>query len=386
MHARFIEENPGRQSMSGSFNPIDDGEWREQVYVKPTQKLFAAIAVHDRVAVQNLIQEEIDVNQRDHVGRTALHVAIISKAPEIACDLISAGARITARLADGKAPLHLASQYNQLSVVHKLLEKSAQNVEESKDADAMDEDKDEEAPKKAAERPSSEDDWSSHDDDDIVMTDAEDENSDDDKDDSGDKDEDEEKSNHKPEATPVPETPSGDIPDDENDEPDIIEVNSFDWDFGFSALSYAILFASLPVLEELLTAGADVKLATKPGLGNSLHPLALTILREDEDEACKIAERLILAGATSTTANESMDTIFHAAVRSGRAKLVATILRSDQHAHSVIDLPLVQYQNIIFPISTVIKQQHYAVLAVMLAHGVKLVLDEADTTRAYEAT
>ena len=366
--------------MSGSFNPIDDGEWREQVYVKPTQKLFAAIAARDRNAVQNLIQEEIDVNQRDHVGRTTLHVAILSKATEIACDLINAGARITARLADGKAPLHLASQHDQVAVVHKLLEKSAQNVEESL-ADAMDEDEDEKAPKKAAERPSSEDDWSSHDDDDVEMTDAEDEENSD-----GDEDEDEEKSRRKPEVTPVPETPSGDIPDDENDEPDIIEVNGLDWDFGFSALSYAVLFASLPVLEELLTAGADVKLATKPGSGYPLHPLSLTILREDEDEACKIAERLILAGATSTTANEVMDTIFHAAVRSGREKLVATILRCDKHAHSVIDFPLVQYQNITFPISSVIKQQHYAVLAVMLAHGVKLVLDEADITRAYEAT
>ena len=389
--------------MSGSFNPIDDGEWSEQVYVKPTQKLFAAIAVRDRDAAQNLIREEIDVNQRDHVGRTALHVAILSKTPEIACDLINAGARITARLADGRAPLHLASQYDEVTVVRRLLEKSAQNVEESKVADAMDEDEGEgeKAPKKAAERPSSEDDWSSHDDDDIEMVDTEDENGDDDEDDSNNKDEemvnaedensdddeDEEKSRRKSEPTPVPETPSGDIPDDENDEPDIIEVNGLDWDFGFSALSYAILFASLPVLEELLTAGADVKLVTKPQSGYPLHPLSLTILREDEDEACKIAERLILAGATSTTtANEGMDTIFHAIVRSGREKLVATVLRCDPHARTVIDFPLVRYQNVIFPISTVITQQHYAVLAVMLAHEVKLVLDEADITRAYEAT
>jgi ankyrin repeat protein len=96
VHARFIEENPGRQTMSGSFNPIDDGEWSGQVYVKPTQKIFAAIAARDRDAVQNLLREEIDINQRDHVGRTTLHVAILSNTPEIACDLIDAGARITA--------------------------------------------------------------------------------------------------------------------------------------------------------------------------------------------------------------------------------------------------------------------------------------------------
>ena len=384
---RFIEENPGRQTMSGSFNPIDDGEWSEQVYVKPAQKLFAAIAARDRGAAQNLIQEGIDINQRDHVGRTTLHVAILSKAPEIACDLIVAGARITARLADGKGPLHLASQYDQVDVVRKLLEKSAQNVEESKvamDEDEKEDEKDEKAPKKAGERPSSEDDWSSHDDDDVEMVDSDkdeemaDAEDDDDEDGSDDEDKGDEKA-----ATPVPESFSGDIPEDENDEPDIIDVNSLDWDFGFSALSYAILFASLSVLEELLTAGADVKLATKPGSGDSIHPLSLTILREDEDEACKIAERLILAGANSTTANESLDTIFHAVVRSGKEKLVATILRCDKLARTVIDFPLVKYRSFTFPISTAIKQQHYAVLAVMLAHDVKLVLDEADITRAY---
>ena len=125
-----------------------------------------------------------------------------------------------------------------------------------------------------------------------------------------------------------------------------------------------------------------MKLATKPESGYPLHPLSLAILREDEDEACKIAERLILAGATSTTANEAMDTIFHAIVRSGRDKLVATILRCDPHVRTVIDFPLVRYQNVIFPIAIVIKQQHYAVLAVMLVHDVKLMLDEADITRA----
>ena len=371
--------------MSGSFNPIDDGEWSGQVYVKPTQKLFAAIATWDRDAVKKLLQEEIDVNQRDHVGRTALHLAILCKAHEIACDLIDAGARITARLVDGKGPLHLASQYDQDVVVRKLLEKSAQNVEGLKAVGGMDEDEDEKAPKdskKVAERPSSEDDWSSHDDDDVEMVDTEDEKSDDSNEDGEDKDKDEGK------AAPIPGTPTGDTPDiDDEDGPDIIEVNARDWDFGFSALSYAILFASLPVLEELLTGGADVKLATKSSntVSEPLHPLSLTILREDEDEACKIAERLILAGATSTTANETMKTIFHSAVGSGRAKLVATILRCDQHAHSVIDFPLIQHQCIHFPISTAIQLQHYAVLAVMLAHGAKLVLDEVDITRARDA-
>ena len=186
---RFIEENPGRQTISGSFNPIDVGEWSEQVYLKPTQQLFVAIAAHDRTTVQKLLKDGIDLNQRDHVGRTSLHVAILAKATDIACDLIEGGARITARLVDGRTPLHLASQYDQLPVVKKLFEKNALNVAEEEIKNPK---KEEDAkipqPPPDSEKPSSEDDWSSHSDEDIEMVDAadvEDEGDDDEADDEG---------------------------------------------------------------------------------------------------------------------------------------------------------------------------------------------------------
>ncbi|KAF8164736.1 hypothetical protein B0H34DRAFT_647969 [Crassisporium funariophilum] len=386
---KFMEENPGRQSMTGSFNPIDDGEWSGQVYIKPTQLLFGAIAARDRENVQKLLKQEIDVNQRDHVGRTTLHVAILSGASAIACDLIDAGARITARLVDGKTPLHLASQYDQLSVIRKLFEKNAQHVEEIEKKTPADGDAHAKSSKEALERPSSEDDWSSHDDEDIDMIDADDEDGDnEDNSNSGDDDDNATSNDNKGESPSDAETPSGDLPEDEEDQPDIIDVNMLDWDFGFSALSYAILFASLPVLEALLTAGADVKLATKPATTHNsvpLHPLSLAFLRTDEDEACKVVERLILAGATSSTANDTMHTIFHSAVQSGRTKIVSTILRCDPHAGAVINFPAVHHQSVVFPVITAIVKKDYSVLAVMLAHGAKLQLDEADITRAQEA-
>ncbi|PPQ83597.1 hypothetical protein CVT25_006347, partial [Psilocybe cyanescens] len=110
---QFIEENPARQSITGSFKPIDISEWSEQVYINPVQELFTAIAAHDRATVQRLLSESLDVNQRDHVGRTYLHVAIFSKTTDIALDLIDAGSRITAPMADGRAPLHRAAQFDQ---------------------------------------------------------------------------------------------------------------------------------------------------------------------------------------------------------------------------------------------------------------------------------
>ena len=90
------------------------------------------------------------------------------------------------------------------------------------------------------------------------------------------------------------EAPAGDeIPDDNTNEPDVFDLNAADWDFGLTPVAYAVIFASVSVLEDLIAAGVDVKASTR---NNTLdvHPLALTILRPDEDEACVIAERLIL--------------------------------------------------------------------------------------------
>ncbi|KAF8977941.1 hypothetical protein BDQ17DRAFT_1215089, partial [Cyathus striatus] len=53
----FVEEDPGRQRITGSFNPIDVGEWSDQVYVKPTQVFFAAIAKRDLEAVKAILDE-----------------------------------------------------------------------------------------------------------------------------------------------------------------------------------------------------------------------------------------------------------------------------------------------------------------------------------------
>ena len=341
----------------------------------------------------------MDVNHRDHVGRTSLHVAIISRASDIACELINAGGRVSARLVDGKTPLHLAAQYDLVDVVKKLLEQSAVNAEQVKKGDADKMDEDEDKAKKDLDRPSSEDDWSSDEDDgkekDVVMKDAQDE-ADEDDEDEGDNDEDDEEGDdgdgetkkkaevkeeeEKAEAT-------GDIPDDEEDQPDILDINMEDWDFGFPALSYAILYASLPVLEVLITNGADVKAATKLNKYDSspLLPLTLTILREDEDEACKIAERLLQAGASSSTADESMRTIFHMAVNAGKAKLVSTILKCDPNASSVVNFPAIKWNDVIFPLASAVKLGSYSIIAILLAHGAKVEFEEEDVTRAREA-
>ena len=378
----FIENDPGRQSMTGSFNPIDEGGWGEQVYIPPAAQLFQAIVIHDRAIVQRLLKADdaaVNVHQRDHVGRTVLHVAIMVKAVDIAEDLIDAGARITARLADGRTPLHLAAQYDLTSLIDKLLERSKKNekgLENKHENEAA-----------LAETPgrlSSEDDWSSHDDEDVVVSLSE-----------GEEGEENDSGGCQPaakakasgsESQPEQE----DLPDDKKDEPDIIDINAHDWDFGFTALCYVVLFGSQPTLTALLAAGADPKLPTNPSPSNSylattFHPLTLTVIRKDDTEACGIAESLIKAGATSTTADDAVRTIFHYIVGSGRARLVETILRCDPDVSKVINLPYLHWRNVVFPVVTAVQKRHYATLVQLIAHGAKLQLEESDVTKARDA-
>lgn len=378
--------------MTGSFNPIDEGEWGEQAYIHPTVLLFQAIAKHDRAAVQRLLNDEeagVYLHRRDHVGRTALHVAILVKAEEIAEDLIDAGARITARLADGRAPLHLAAQYNLPRVINKLVERSKKNQFDLENPKKPDTDLEAQP---APERPSSEDDWSSHDDEDAVKSLSEDDGDDEDEEDEEDGDEGEDSDRKPSKEKKQDDSPDQqeDVPDDVVDEPDIINMNIQDWDFGFTAICYAVLYGSLSTLEALLAAGADPKLPTAPSPTSSyvntpFHPLTLTIIRKDDSHACEIAESLIKAGATSTTADLFVRTIFHTLVSSGRTRLVETVLRCDPDIDKVINLPYLQWNNVVFPIVTAIQRRCYSTLMVLVAHGARLDLQEIDVTKARDA-
>jgi ankyrin repeat protein len=169
----WMTDDPGRQLLTGSFHPIDAGEWSVQAYLGATEKLFKAIADNDRETVGDILRSEaLDLRVRDHVGRTCLHLALLAKRVDIALDLIDAGARITSRLVDGRTALHLAAQHGLDDVVKKLLERSQANEKAEEEKKAA-----EEKAKAAAEtsgsemesdnetaRASSDDDWDSDED------------------------------------------------------------------------------------------------------------------------------------------------------------------------------------------------------------------------------
>ncbi|KAF7790774.1 hypothetical protein EIP86_001731 [Pleurotus ostreatoroseus] len=364
----FIEEDPGRQSLSGSFNPIDDGEWSEMAYMGVTEKFFAAIASHDRAVVKRMIEEGADVDRRDHVGRTPLQMAVLSSAEDIACDLVDANARMTARLADGRTALHVASQLGLSAVVRKLLERSALNAEA---AEAAEENK-----QKEAETTDDMDTDDAHDEDD----ESEDSEMRDSSEDDWDSDEDQSRRKRKTTTEkPAEEESDMNIPEDEEDAPDVFDLQAADWDYGLSALDYAIIGGSVSAVELLLAAGADPKKANKANSGQSL---SLTALTRSEEVAGKIIEKLLAAGAVSSEADQNLFTGFHRLLITAKSKLVATLLRTDPNAKAVLDVPWMDDHSAVFPIVSTILMSSYSMLAILLAYGAKLNITEDDFQRA----
>lgn len=126
----FIKDDPGRQSI-GSFNPLDANGWTNMAYVGNTEQLCKAIIDDDRDFVESwLAQDGNDPNTRDYTGRAPLHLAVSSGSIEVVQLLIDHGARIIARLIDGKTSLHLAAMHGSVEIVRALLRKSEANEEQ----------------------------------------------------------------------------------------------------------------------------------------------------------------------------------------------------------------------------------------------------------------
>lgn len=100
-------------------------------YVGDTARLCQAICDGDLEHVQDWCsQEGVDVNRRDYTGRTPLHLATMASTPEIVQCLIDNGARLVARLVDGRTALHIAAARGNTLMVKALMERSEANQED----------------------------------------------------------------------------------------------------------------------------------------------------------------------------------------------------------------------------------------------------------------
>jgi ankyrin repeat protein len=153
---------------------------------------------------------------------------------------------------------------------------------------------------------------------------------------------------------------------------------------------YGVLYASSAVVEELLSAGAHPQLVTSNYCSYSgelvfFHPLALATVAGEDNRIEKIVQRLLVAGASPSVADDEMFTIFHRAVAQKSARVVSTLLRCSANASIALNFPSLSWRAVTFPVVTAISNGDYSILALLLAHGVKLQFTEEDVSRAYDA-
>jgi ankyrin repeat protein len=83
----------------------------EGAYINSSRDdLFSAVNSNNATLLQKLVKER-DVNERDSVGRTPLMIAAFANSGQCAKILLQYGARISARMADGRTALHIAAAY-----------------------------------------------------------------------------------------------------------------------------------------------------------------------------------------------------------------------------------------------------------------------------------
>ena len=373
----WMTDDPGRQLLTGSFRPIDAGEWSVQVYLGATEKLFKAIADNDRETVGDILRsEELDLRIRDHVGRTCLHLALLAKRTDIAMDLIDAGVRITSRLVDGRTSLHLAAQHGLDDVVRKLLERSRANerVEEEKkaaekraNAEAKTSGSEMESGNETA-RASSDVDWDSD----------------------GDMEENpqgKETVKVAKQDTPTVNTPAegADLPEDNEELPDILDIHAVDWDHNWSPLVHAIVGGHDRVVDILLRAGADACTPWKTNEPRTVYPLSVAVYNEDEESTCKIVERLLEAGASSTASDDWSISVFHSAVNANALGVVRTMLRVDPNAMTALNfLARPERYEAVLPLVTAISSASRPMVALLLAYGSITTITEKDFDMSWD--
>jgi ankyrin repeat protein len=249
-------------------------------------------------------------------GRTPLHLAVISSTPEIVGALINHGARLVARLADGRTALHLAAARGSVEMVKMILQKSEQNEEE----EAKKEEIRKQARQAAREGKANPEQTTDTMDVDGNESETQSEDSDIEMVDGPDSDEDMRSTTTGSYVKIKEEKKESDdlvVDDQDEDEPDVYDVNVLAWDTQCSALHYAILNGHRDVVKELVqTFGADVLLPIKLMHSHDKSPrgaiLTLVLALELPLENAKaMVQTLLEIGASSAQADTNQTTALH---------------------------------------------------------------------------
>jgi len=389
----FIKDDPGRQAI-GSFNPLSADDYTEMAYVGNTQLLCQAIVDGDLDYVRQwLSQEGNDPNTRDYTGRAPLHLAVAQSTPEVVQCLIDSGARLVARLQDGKTALHISAVRGNVEILSALLRKSAANEEEEEQkVDAR------RAARKATKQGTPGD---------ATMADvgepgnAKDSEEASDVDMVDDADEDEnmdattEKSMVNIKTPSTEETIEQALDNADEDDPDIYDVNVLSWDTAVSPLHLAIVKGHRDVVKCLVQDfGADVLLPVKifNDHDRSARAAILTLvlaLNLPYDEAKEMTRTLFELGASSAQADMDQTTGLHYAV-DFRPDVLDTYLAADKtgvdRALNHLAIHGWQYRpDVISPLLTAILGGNAAVAEQLLTIGAKPGISFDAYMRAYQS-
>ncbi|KAF2791145.1 ankyrin [Melanomma pulvis-pyrius CBS 109.77] len=328
----FIKDDAGRQAI-GSFHPITDDDWTEMAYIGNTARLCQAIIDSDLEHVEDWLEQEgSDPNCRDHTGRTPLHLAVTSSSPEVVKALIERGARLVARLADGRTALHLASARGNVEIVKMILQKSEENEEEESNKEDI---------RKQARITARKEQQGKATDVDKKHPESDAEDSDGEmveKDDSDDDVHSATTGSYMKVKDPEKKVENLNIPEDENeDEPDVYDVNVLTWDSKCSPLHYAILNGHINVVKELVQGfGADPLLPIKLLHSHDKSPrgaiLTLVLaLRLPLEKARAMTQALLEIGASSAQANTNQTTALHF-ISGQQPEIIETLFEFDEPA------------------------------------------------------
>ncbi|KAF0516118.1 ankyrin repeat protein [Gigaspora margarita] len=356
-----LQEENSRYYSSGElkfidrhFDPMspnihkDLDEWVADAYMTESREnLCIAAAKGDALWIQKIIQEnekELDLDARDHFGRTPLQLAVIGGHLAAVQELIKSGAKITIKMIDGLGPIHLSAKSGNLDILEELLKKNAQN-EKLKEQDMINKES-------------------------LVGTNVETE------------------SNNSDESLDIINVDELDdaiqnddkeIQDEEEETNyDIIDINAESWNHSFSSLEYAILFGHIEVVKCLIEAGANVNrriIVKTPDMENLYsnfkdlkiyYPLGLCLLTRDTQIGLEIASILIKNGAHSSQFDYDYNTILHLAVQIGKLEFVKLLLDIDPKANRILNFLNTQRQS---PLTIAVKNGNQKILELLLKSG-----------------
>jgi ankyrin repeat protein len=345
----FLSDDPGRQEI-GSFHPLGPEDYTDMAYVGSSQVLCEAIVDNDLSVVRSWCEQEgVNTNVRDFCGRTPLHLACMSTSTglDVVQCLIDHGARLVARLQDGRTALHLAAARGRADIVAALLRKSAENEHERDERQrleklkslggtaAVTDDIDIKEAAQSVETPDAgeSDDGYSHIDAESTIGGAATETT----------------SGFVKLKSPLEDALAADglIDGEEELVDDIYDINITDWDYLMSPLHHAILMGQNSVIETLVSDfGADIRapiLAREGGYGNANALLNLVLaLNLPKEMRCETIAAMLKVGASSAQVTNNRDgsrtSALHYLVSAGAKDALDTVFEHDQpNAMSVLN-------------------------------------------------